>query len=184
VANQRNQFNPVHAFGNAKAFFNAANAIKRSTGDGPLRLQPAMVCIAFSLEVLLKCLHHLRGRHYDQGRDAHNVQFLFGKLDSADKKTITDTFDSLMKQDPSFSALVENNKAVDIDSVLARASELFVTMRYCHEGGPLPTDSQNDYGDVGIGRLVVAVKDFILQLHPEYEQQSLAPVHSFREYSW
>lgn len=120
-----------------------------------------------SLEIHLKCLHRVR-RRYIEG---HDVRMLFDKLSKADKRRIKEIFNRAMKDHACYAEILASGVPLDVESVLTRASNMFVAMRYCYEGKWLTRDSSGWVGNAGVDRLADSIRDLIIELHPEYAER-------------
>jgi hypothetical protein len=149
-------------FMNARGFAVAAAAVD-AQGEVPMLLWPKVACTAFSLELYLKCLHRLR-RRYIEG---HNVAALFAKLSKADRTRVTTVFDEVKQGHPSYSHFVAAGVLMDIDSVLQRASDMFVTSRYWHELNLPSSDSSGLTSNAGVDRLCDSIRLVITEIKPD-----------------
>ena len=170
----------LHIIVNARSYLLAALVIEKQPIN-PMLLWPKLACIAFSLELHLKCLHRVR-RRYSVG---HNAKRIFEKLSKADRKRIAELHDKKVKKHPGYSQTVSVKCGTDFESVLVRASDLFEKTRYWHEQILPHADSLGAQGSFGMDCLIDAVKDVILESKPDLLERakSVKITTSWGEYS-
>ena len=154
---------PVLIFINARGFYHAAGVIDRE-GEIPALLWPKIACSVFALELYLKCLHRIR-RRYIEG---HDVGRLFGSLSRVDRSRVTELYDASIQGHPNYQGFVDRGLLLDIDSVLTRASDMFIRGRYWHEHALPRPDRNGITSNVGIDRLSGSIGLYVIELRPDF----------------
>lgn len=134
-------------------------------------LIPSTILLAFSLEILLKCILAFREIKIPF---EHKLKLLFNSLPDGDKCRIQALFIDAGNE-------ADFHREMTIDSVLERMNNYFEYMRYGFErelNARLPVDGhyrQGEEGKVrgvfGLSRAVVAVQEFIREVNPDWEQR-------------
>jgi len=146
--------------------------------DLPTMPTASMVCMAFSLELYLKCLIRMERKTY--GKE-HDLKELFGKLGRRNRGKIKRHFRQNCATVRSYVERTYETDGkpvpkVDFDFVLSASKDAFTEMRYIFERG-----SATDTGWLG-DTIIKGVRSVILAKHPEWErarQASLLPELSF-----
>jgi len=99
----------------------------------PHLMLPMVVCAAFSLELLLKCLILIEG--HDFGKD-HSLESLFSKTTPESQKTIRASYEVHRAKREAMYAALKNVPApkTDFDFVLHASAKAFEHFRYAYEG--------------------------------------------------
>jgi len=151
---------PVEIFCHATANWKAAAAVGRECNFPHPFKMPMVVLEIFSIELFIKCLIEMRHR---TPPPEHDLETLLEVLSKRDKCKIEELFDSIVDHDH---RLV---RKVNLRSVLDRSKKFFNHSRYVFEGHKWKKDKQGWYGNEGFGDLLLAIRQYILQLHPEFE---------------
>lgn len=139
-----------------------------AAGDVPALLWPKVACAVFGLELYIKCLHRVR-RRYIEG---HNVKILFAALSKADRNRVTDIYNDIIKGHPNYADFTAHGILLDIDSVLTRASDMFIKGRYWHESFLPATDANGVSSNIGVDRLSDSIRLRIFEIHPNYPERA------------
>ena len=125
-------------------------------------LVPLVVNMAFTLELILKCLLTLQVGRFPRGNKGHDLHDLFNLLPEADQKAILDIHRDLS---PALSQSPTNADAYFFKA-LEMARKDFVDIRYAFERpGPRETRS--------LGSLVLAGYHYIFTLRPDWEEHKI-----------
>ncbi|MCO6044949.1 hypothetical protein NG895_13650 [Aeoliella sp. ICT_H6.2] len=156
---------PFLTYCNAVSFYLAARKLDSPNGAG-LYTWPMVACEAFSLELSLKGLHHLRRRI---AANSHNVHELFDGLSKTDKKRIQVHMD-LQFADAFYINIQKNGVLLDILSILTRAKRMFIKIRYWHELDLPDSDTSGDVNTAGINELNYSILQVIQEDRPEWSK--------------
>lgn len=151
------------AFVNACSFQYSATILDRHQDLPDLLAIPALTMEAFSLELFLKAAHLVHGT--TPGR-SHDTRDLFAALPQADQDAIAGHLNSLVTHNPQYHAAVSEGFHFDVDSILRRASTLFVRLRYWHEGNLPEPDLHGKRYNAGVSDLCNAMRVFLAEINP------------------
>lgn len=155
---------PFQLFINARSFQITATILDQRK-EHDFFLGPTMVTEAFALELHIKCLLCLRGISVTP---VHEVDQLFDQLDEQDKRRIEMHLNKLLVLHPHHKAAIETGILMDLQSILKRGSNMFLRMRYWHEG-ILPARDENGHAsNAGIGLLADAIMIVLLESCPDW----------------
>jgi hypothetical protein len=125
---------------------------------------PMIMCEAFALELMLKCLHRIRRRNIF----GHNIStVIWPKLSKADQHAIVRYHSKLVAAHPQVKWAKSNGVSLKLDEILKRANS-FVSVRYWHEGDAGSVDSANIVSHAGVSELLTAVWCRIIFLRPRW----------------
>jgi len=166
-------------FRQAVYFEYATNLLQRENSDAvrnaietkaPNFLMPAFVpsaaLIPFSLELYLKCLLEIDKCTFKKPK-GHELVYLFGCTRPDRQVRVRQLYQNEVDNDPASAILIaETNEpdAFSFDRVLQGADTAFVHWRYHHE----KTAGSPSHGGFGSGRIRDAVRDTILEIHPDW----------------
>jgi hypothetical protein len=163
---RRKTIDPFLVFVNARSFQLAATVIDAQP-QKDFFLWPTIVTESFSLELHIKCLHRLRRRNLW----GHDVRELFYKLSKRDQRQTAKYLQEVVSQHPLYSQATSEGIHLDVDSILMRASNMFMRARYWHELEMPNRDSYGHATTAGIGPLSDAVMQLILDLRPDWREK-------------
>jgi len=161
-------YSPKQIFISAQNFGNSAKLLEHlssqilSQHPGPSELppffQPSVVCMAFSVELFLKCLILVEKGNF---QPTHKIQELYLKLPMTSQKAISDKFDEFIATSPTIRAMQAEypNISSKLDDVLKVVNEAFVDWRYIFEG--------NAGSLYGLGELCEAIRGRIIEIKPD-----------------
>jgi hypothetical protein len=134
-ANAERIFKTAAHFAASASLLDAECARLLSAAQGPVDLPfliPARVCIAFSVELYLKCLGLLETGTVPR---THSLKVLYSRLSTTSRAAIAQRFEELMGASPSAQAMKAKFPDVSfaIDDVLAIVSTVFEEWRYAYE---------------------------------------------------
>jgi hypothetical protein len=163
---------PFSVFFNARGFHAAAHFLDQKPQKHLLAF-PMIVCESFGLELHLKALHVLRGRWREVSKE-HNIRKLFELLSESDQDAIKKYLEQilLIHTHPHYDQQSEKDGLFEIDSILDRASTMFVAARYWHEM-PLPTDAKGRASTAAICVLSDSISQLIQDLRPDWTEEKM-----------
>ena len=164
-------FDPLLCYINARSYLLASNTL-HAQPHASVFFWPTMALEAFCLELHLKCLHRVRRRNIN----GHDVHKLFGLLSKNDRKRLAAYFHEFITAHPNYAEMAAKGVPFDVDSVLMRASNMFMRGRYWHEGQLPARDPLGYASNAGIGNLSDAINRLLLELHPDWTSK----LHAFR----
>jgi hypothetical protein len=101
------------------------------------------------------------------------VETLFNALSEEDRTAIVKHFQEIVQQHPQYQLAVSHGISFDIQSTLQRTKNTFVKMRYWHERQHPNADASGKISNAGQGSLSDALKRFIDERHPEWQNIAL-----------
>jgi hypothetical protein len=159
---------PFETFANAMGVHLMAKVVNKHAEGQPLDKEhliwPMLFTEAFALELFIKSALQLRGKT----ARGHSVHDLFFRLDAKDQKRITELYDTIITRQPYAHSALKIGVSLEAGQVLKRADTLFVAARYWHEHGVLSKDDKNLSGNMGVGTLCDAIRDFLYELNPDW----------------
>ena len=164
---------PEDVYVNAVSFRAASMALslpQPNPVDKIILFWPSVVCEAFALELFIKCLHHIRRRTKVRG---HDVEALFGILSKNDKRKVVKYYQEIVQLHPEYQMALKHGIRFDVDSVLLRAKESFIKLRYWHEHNPPSADSSGHISNAGVGSLCDALHRLIDEARPDWPGMAL-----------
>ncbi|MGE3240220.1 MAG: hypothetical protein AB7I57_04065 [Pirellulales bacterium] len=157
---------PLETYINARAFWGALVAIveyAERTPTDQLHVWPLVVNEAFCLELHLKCLIRLSGGSPAQKN--HKIKKLFQSLSGSEQLNVKSQLESVINKHPE---AIEAGIAYDIESIVERSQDQFVSGRYWHEGLKPSRDSAGIASNAGAAQLIEALNLRILDLQPSW----------------
>jgi hypothetical protein len=174
MAKRKKPVAPVDAYVNAISFRAAVVALSLSGAnqgvDQILLYWPTVVCEAFELELLIKCLHATRRR---RPKKHHDIEALYNALSRADRKVIAKRYHEIVKAHRHYELALKHGVCFDIAFVLQRTKYTFVRVRYWHEKEPPSADDTGKVSNAGAGSLCDAIYEFIREIRPEWKNIAL-----------
>ena len=133
--------------------------------DTPNMESAAMACLAFALELYLKCFIRIEGKSYAK---EHKLTKLFKLLSAETRGELEKQFEANAANVRSYVARTyaasgRPAPTVTLDFILTASNDAFVNFRYIHECG---TDADKGWlGDT----VVTGIRRMILAMHPDWE---------------
>ena len=152
------QSDPQRIFNTARLFHGAAVAINQA--GKKLYAIPFCVNAAFGVELYLKCLLVTEGANPG---DKHDLVELFRNLKRHTKARLTKRYNKVSAGDDTKAKMRKLGLLTNLETELEQSRHAFVLLRYHFD------DRHPPQSGFTVGFLLVVLRDFILEKHPEWE---------------
>lgn len=174
MSNNQKTIHAHEIYLNAISFLAATRALSMAGKEGVDKLLlhcPTVVCEAFALELLLKCLREIKG--LASGK-THDPEVLFASLSPDDQRRIDQHYQRIVQRHPQHHLAITHGLDLTTGSVLLRSKDTFKKIRYGHEGNRPSADNSGKISNAGAGSLCDAIKELIDELHPECQEMEIS----------